>query len=197
MRRALPVVFVAVFTACSSKETKSGTTSGDVGEEVETTTASSDRPPQPPPARKKLRGTWGTIEVDGAFRPGASMIPLPAGMTADVEYVRYSDGGSALGRLVIVHREEPGLAATPEPKLEHATGDALSSVACPGGTMDTGLILLPDGQDARILCTRSQLGPGIVATARKKLRVYELICVDDSDPIACLDILKTFAPGAP
>lgn len=196
MTRAPHLTLAVALVACGSKDAASGATTG--ASTLEPPAVESDETaPKPPPARKKLRGAWGTIEVDGAFRPGASMIPLPKGMTADVEYVRYSEGGSALGRLVILHQEVPGLGMTPPPKVEDASGDLLAGVVCPGGSMPTGQIQIADGQAANIACTRSKWGNGIVATARKKLRVYELICSDESDPNACIEILKTFAPAAP
>lgn len=198
MKRARLVTLAAALAlvACSSKGAPSGSTSGATTSEPDASEAE-ETAPRPPPARKKLRGEWGTIEVDGAFRAGASMIPLPEGMTADVEYVRYSDGGTALARLVIVHREVPGLGMTLPPKIEDAGGELLAGVVCPGGSLPTGQILIADGQAANMACTRSKFGPGIVATARKKLRLYELICSDESDPLACIEILKTFSPAAP
>lgn len=185
---------ILLIAACGSKDPPTPPPSASTSENAD----ASDAPtPKPPPARKKLRGAWGTLEVDGAFRPGASMIPLPQGMTADVEYVRYTESGAAVGRLVIAHQDVPGLGATPAPRYEDAGGDQLAAVVCPGGTMDTAMIEIADGSQARIQCTRSAFGPGVVAMARKKIRAYELICADESDPRACFEIVKTFSPAAP
>lgn len=183
-------------SACSSrKERPSGSTSGP-DEAPETEESEAPTAPPPPPL-KMLRGAWGTMEVDGAFRPGKSTIPLPPGMTADVEYVRYTEGGAAVGRLVIAHQDIPGLGNIPEPKLEHSTGDLLTAVSCPNGSTDTAEVVIANDERAHVRCTRSSLGPGIVATARKKTRAYEVICIDESDAKICMDYLATFAPASP
>lgn len=183
-------------SACGSNDKPSSSSTGaDVAPDP-SDAATESAAPRPPPAKKRLRGAWGTIEVDGAFRPGNSFIPLPAGMTADVEYVRYSEGGTALARLVIVHRDVPGLAAIPEPRLADSAGDLLAGVACPGGSIDTGEIVIANNERARIQCTRSSLGPGVVASARKGTRAYEVICIEETDALRCIEYLNTFAPAA-
>lgn len=200
MRGAVVALFAVLLggAACGSKDKPgSSSSTGAAVESADEAPSEVPSAPPPPPAKKRLRGAWGTIEVDGAFRPGKSMIPLPPGMTADVEYVRYSEGGSALTRLVIVHQDVPGLAMTPEPRLADAGGELLAGVACPGGSIDTGEIVIANDQRARIQCTRSALGPGIVATARMGPRAYELICVEETDATRCIEYLNTFAPAAP
>lgn len=198
MKRAAVASILALIEASACGSNDERTSSSSTGDSIEASSESTEpTAPKPPPAKKKLRGAWGTIEVDGAFRPGNSFIPLPAGMTADVEYVRYSDGGTALARLVILHQDVPGLAATPDPRLEHSAGDLLAAVVCPGGSMDVGEILIANNERARIQCTRSSLGPGVVASARKGTRAYEVICIEETDPVRCIEYINTFAPAPP
>jgi hypothetical protein len=148
------------------------------------------------PSDKILMGAWGTLIVPKEFRDDpSSAAHVPEGAALDIVYSRRDEYGIA-GRLTIAHEDKPqNLLAQPD--MKNMPGDDLTAVACPGGSVDTGEVVVKKGAKARIQCATSSRGGGIVAVIRQGTRLYDFVCVErGADGITkCIQYLKTFEPG--